>query len=132
MVRPKFCRKIDKLPNRTCFIVKDDLNNDVKNNNSEVILTLDEYEAIRLADFEGLYQEDASEMMNVSRQTFGRIIESAHKKLAEFLVNGSMLKIEGGNVEFLNTVDKCPNCKFGIDKTKKHCPKCKKNMLTEV
>ena len=65
----------------------------------EVVLTVDEFEAIRLADLEGLYQEQAAEKMNVSRQTFGRIIESAHKKVAEALVKGKALKIEGGEFE---------------------------------
>ena len=62
-------------------------------------LTVDELEAIRLADFEGLYQEQAAEKMNVSRQTFGRILESAHKKIADALVNGKALLIKGGSVE---------------------------------
>jgi len=65
----------------------------------EVILTVDEFEAIRLADMVGLYQEKAAEKMDVSRQTFGRIIDSAHKKLAEALVKGKALKIEGGEFE---------------------------------
>jgi predicted DNA-binding protein (UPF0251 family) len=59
---------------------------------AEVLLSLDEYEAIRLADGEGLYQEQAALMMNISRQTFGRIIESAHRKVADVLVNGKALK----------------------------------------
>ena len=66
----------------------------------QVNLTFDELEAIRLADFQGLYQEQAAEKMNISRQTFGRIIESAHKKIADALVNGKALSIEGGPVEF--------------------------------
>jgi predicted DNA-binding protein (UPF0251 family) len=65
----------------------------------EVILTKDEWEAVRLADLEGLYQESAAEMMKISRPTFGRIIESAHRKIADALVNGKALKIEGGNVD---------------------------------
>lgn len=64
----------------------------------KVILTEDELEAVRLADFEGLYQQDAADRMHVSRQTFGRIIESAHKKIADALVTGKALCIEGGNV----------------------------------
>ncbi len=64
-----------------------------------IILTVDEFEAIRLADMEGLYQADAAEKMKVSRQTFGRIIESAHKKIADALVNGKALSIEGGPYE---------------------------------
>ncbi len=66
-------------------------------------LTYDELEAIRLADLEGLYQEKAAEKMNISRQTFGRIIESAHKKIADALVNGKALSIEGGTIELDNT-----------------------------
>ncbi len=49
----------------------------------EVVMTLDEFEAIRLADLDGLYQEQAAAQMNVSRATFSRIIEAAHRKLAE-------------------------------------------------
>jgi predicted DNA-binding protein (UPF0251 family) len=66
-------------------------------------LTYDELEAIRLADLEGLYQEKAAEKMNISRQTFGRIIESAHKKIADALVNGKALSIDGGTVELDNS-----------------------------
>jgi predicted DNA-binding protein (UPF0251 family) len=62
-------------------------------------LTVDELEAVRLADLEGLYQEEAAARMNVSRQTFGRIVEAAHKKIADALVNGKALSIQGGPVE---------------------------------
>ena len=65
----------------------------------EVNLTLDELEAIRLADLSELYQEDAAKKMNISRQTFGNIINSAHKKIADALLNAKALKIEGGTVE---------------------------------
>jgi predicted DNA-binding protein (UPF0251 family) len=65
----------------------------------EVILTVDEFEAIRLTDLEGLYQADAAEKMNISRQTLGRILESAHKKIADALVNGKALLIKGGPIE---------------------------------
>ena len=64
-----------------------------------ITLTVDELEAIRLADLQGLYQEQAAEKMNVSRQTFGRILESAHKKIADALVNGKALSIQGGPIE---------------------------------
>jgi len=64
----------------------------------EVILTLDELEALRLADFEGLYQEQAAEKMNVSRATFARIVESARKKVADAILHGKALRVEGGPV----------------------------------
>jgi len=61
----------------------------------EVKLTIDELEAIRLADFEGLYQEEAAKRMNISRQTFGNTINFAHKKIADVLLNAKALRIEG-------------------------------------
>ena len=70
-----------------------------------VQLTFDEIEAIRLADLQGLYQNQAAEKMNISRQTLGRILESAHKKIADALVNGKALAIEAGPVEFIPPVD---------------------------
>ncbi|MBN2653676.1 MAG: DUF134 domain-containing protein [Nitrospirae bacterium] len=60
----------------------------------EVTLSMDEVEAVSLADLEGLYHEDASRRMKISRQTFGRILETAHKKIADALINGKALKIE--------------------------------------
>jgi predicted DNA-binding protein (UPF0251 family) len=65
----------------------------------EVVVTLDEVEALRLADLEGLYQEKAAEQMKISRPTFSRLIESAHKKVAEALVGGKALRLEGGPVQ---------------------------------
>ncbi len=63
-------------------------------------LTLDEFEALRLADLDGLYQDQAAERMHVSRATFGRIVESARHKVARALLEGLGLVIEGGNVHF--------------------------------
>lgn len=60
----------------------------------QVVLNIDEYEAIRLADLVGMYQEEAAKSMKVSRQTFGRILTEAHSKIANALVNGKAIKIE--------------------------------------
>jgi predicted DNA-binding protein (UPF0251 family) len=65
----------------------------------EVVLGLDGLEAIRLADLEGLYQEEAAARMGVSRATFGRIVAEARRRVAEALVEGKLLRIEGGPVE---------------------------------
>jgi predicted DNA-binding protein (UPF0251 family) len=65
------------------------------------VLTLDEYEAIRLADLDGLYQDEACQRMGVSRPTFGRILDSAHRKLADVLVHAKALRIDGGPVELV-------------------------------
>lgn len=65
----------------------------------EVVLGLDGLEAIRLADLEGLYQEEAAARMGVSRATFGRIVAEARRRVAEALVEGKLLRIEGGPVD---------------------------------
>lgn len=59
----------------------------------EVKLEIDELEALRLADYEGLYQEAAAKQMNISRATFGRIIDAAHRKVAEAILQGKALRI---------------------------------------
>jgi len=64
----------------------------------QVTLKLDEVEALRLADLEGLYQEQAAVQMKISRPTFARIIEVARRKVAEALIHGKALRIEGGTV----------------------------------
>lgn len=62
------------------------------------VLTLDGLEAIRLADLEGLYQEEAAERMGVSRATFARTLAAARRALADALVNGKAVEFEGGTV----------------------------------
>ncbi len=91
---------------------------------------MDEFEAIRLADLEGLYQEQAAERMNVSRQTFGRIVESARRKVAQVLSEGLALRIEGGEVELSEKrTFKCDGCQgiwnepLGTGRPEK-CPEC--------
>lgn len=64
----------------------------------QVTLTLDEVEALRLADLEALYQEVAAKKMKVSRATFARIIEQARRKVADALIHGKALCLEGGAV----------------------------------
>ncbi|OPX32829.1 MAG: hypothetical protein B1H40_01545 [Candidatus Latescibacteria bacterium 4484_181] len=65
---------------------------------SHVVLTVDELEALRLADLEGMSQEEAGQRMKVSRPTFGRIVAQAHKKVADALVNGKAIQIRSGEV----------------------------------
>ncbi len=61
-----------------------------------VLLTVDEFEAVRLKDLEGLEQKEAAEKMDVSQPTLHRILESARKKVADAIVNGKEIRIEGG------------------------------------
>lgn len=63
----------------------------------DVSLTVDEFEAIRLKDLEGLEQTIAAESMHISQPTFHRVIDSARKKVADALINGKAIRIEGGD-----------------------------------
>ena len=71
----------------------------------EIVLGMDELEAMRLTDLEGLYQVAAAEQMGVSRQTIGNILNSAHRKLADALLNGKALRI--GPHEEGETISDC-------------------------
>ncbi|MCK4336270.1 MAG: DUF134 domain-containing protein [Candidatus Aenigmarchaeota archaeon] len=67
----------------------------------EVILTMDEFEAIRLKDYEDVSQTEAAKKMGISQPTFQRIYESARKKLADAIVNGKAIRIEGGQYRMM-------------------------------
>ncbi len=90
MSRPKKCRCVSCTPNTSYFKPKGVPIIQLE----EVSLSLDEIEAIRLADYEGYYHEDAAKKMKVSRATFGRILNEARRKVAEAVVNGKALRIE--------------------------------------
>lgn len=103
MPRPLKCRRIQQRPCSTGFKPAGVRGCDLE----EVLLTLDEFEALRLADLDGLYQEDAAERLGVSRQTFGNIVKSARAKVADCLVNAKKLTIEGGAVEYVGNRSRC-------------------------
>jgi uncharacterized protein len=97
----------------------------------EIVLTVDEFEAVRLADREALYYEEAADVMNISRQTFGRIIQSARQKTAEALVEGKALRIEGGTVHMIEKRKfQCDGCGHGWEAPlgtgrPSSCPQCR-------
>jgi uncharacterized protein len=66
-------------------------------NLKEILINLDELEAMRLADYEGLYHEKAALKMSVSRPTFGRILGEARRKVTTALIEGKALRIEATN-----------------------------------
>jgi predicted DNA-binding protein (UPF0251 family) len=74
-----------------------------------VRLLVEEAEAIRLKDLEGLEQEACAERMHISRPTFRRVLESGRRKLADALINGKTIQIEGGNFGLPQTRFKCNN-----------------------
>jgi predicted DNA-binding protein (UPF0251 family) len=75
----------------------------------EVNLTIEEAEAIRLKELEGLEQEAGAAKMNVSRPTFQRILASARQKMADALLNGKAIRIEGGNFTVSQRRFRCAN-----------------------
>ncbi len=91
-MRPKKTRWIKCMPGERCFKPRCKPLNKLEG----VYLSLDEFEAIRLACLEGLKQIDAARKMKISRPTFSRIITSAHRKIADGLVNIKVIRIEGG------------------------------------
>ena len=98
-------------------------------------LALDEYEAIRLADYLGLDHAEAALEMEISRSTFSRLIEKSRKIIAQFLIEGKELYIEGGNIHFRDNVICCQNCghmfKISIATSLTECPECSsKNLLS--
>lgn len=92
MPRPRRCRRIWFEPSTTYFKPAG-----VRMINlSEVVLTLDEFEAVRLKDLEGLEEEAAAKKMGISQPTFNRIVNAARKKIADAIVYGKAIKITGG------------------------------------
>jgi len=93
-----------------------------------VDLSLDEYEAIRLSDYEGLDHAAAAQKMGVSRPTFTRLHDRASRKVAQFLVEGARLSIGGGQVHFRENLYRCNECKrvfpVQIGTELSECPEC--------
>lgn len=75
----------------------------------EARISIEEAEAIRLKDLEGMEQEECAQKMNVSRSTFARILLSARQKVADALLNGKAIRIEGGNYELTKRSFRCGN-----------------------
>lgn len=102
----------------------------------EVTLTVDECEAIRLADLENLSQEDAGEKMGISRATFGRIIQQARKNVADAIINGKAIRIEGGNyrIDMQEGDFLCKSCgkdwaESSESEGQSECPSCKEHEI---
>ena len=95
MPRPVQTRQIDFVPRVVCFKPAGMPRAGLE----EVALTLDELEAVRLADLHGLYQEQAAPKMGISRSAFARTLESGRNKIADALVHGKSLRMEGGIVQ---------------------------------
>jgi predicted DNA-binding protein (UPF0251 family) len=123
--RPK-CRRIAHEPPAAAFKPAGIPGRDLET----TVLQLDEMEALRLADLEGLYQDEAARRMRISRATFGRVVEEARRKVVEALLESRMLVFEGGPVEMAAMrVFHCEDCgadfevPFGTGRPAE-CPHC--------
>jgi predicted DNA-binding protein (UPF0251 family) len=108
MPRPRRCRWIRALPNVSYFKPRGIPLAQLE----EVILNVDEHEAIRLSDVKGLEQEEAAERMKVSRQTFGRVLASARRKIADAIINAKAIRIEGGDFVVADRIFRCHVCGY--------------------
>ncbi|OGU17250.1 MAG: hypothetical protein A2X61_16890 [Ignavibacteria bacterium GWB2_35_12] len=123
MSRPRKCRFVERFPASTFFKPSGIMMRNLEKN----IISHDELESLRLADLEAMFHEDAAMQMGISRATFGRIVEKARYIVADALINGKALVIEGGDFcsdfilnEQKNKItsrnfissrrDKCKNC----------------------
>ena len=104
MARPTKFRRVEFFPEDDFFVPCGKPKCEIE----EIVLKVEELEAMRLKDIEELNQEECAEKMEVSRPTFQRILLSAREKVADSLINGKMIRIEGGNF----TLNICPiQCK---------------------
>ncbi len=108
--RPRKWRKVCMLPKSDSF---GPLNLEV-DNHTNIVMTIEEYETIRLIDLEANTQEECASKMNIARTTVQGIYLLARKKLAQSLINGKPLKIEGGDYELCNGCVK--NCSYNYCK----------------
>lgn len=136
MARPTKWRKIENVPAVSYFAPSKEERPELAEN----ILKLEELEAVRLKDLVGLEQGECAERMEISRPTFQRILLSAREKIADSLVNGKALHIEGGNFTQNICRVRCLNCGKEWTESLEHlesvgqehyvCPACGSKTLT--
>jgi len=123
MPRPFKNRKINGLFNSDCYKP----NGIPMSMLTSIELSVDELEALRLADLENMYQDAAAEKMGVSRQTFGNIVKSARKKVADAIINGKALKIVSRGLSYSDSIRCCRGCgmiwRKAVEK-QAACPTC--------
>jgi len=124
MARPQFNRIVHEPPLFTDFKPIGVRGHDLE----QIVLTLDEFEAFRLADQLGLSHASAADEMEISRSTFSRLIEKARKKIADFIILGKTLTIGGGTVHFRVNIIQCKDCghmfKINFEQNITECPTC--------
>ncbi len=108
MPRPRKWRRVCRLPESNLY---GPLNGVHPQQDGVVAMSVDEYEAIRLIDLENLTQEECAEQMNIARTTVQRIYAEARRKIAEALVRGRILRIEGGEYKLCDGLEE--GCRWG-------------------
>lgn len=128
MSRPLKCRRVEFFPDVESF-----LPNGEPGDKKEYTIKVEELEAMRLKDVEGLSQEACADKMCVSRQTFQIIIDDARKKIALALMNGAAIRITGGCFATKACRLKCAVCGYeydpAVEEDKICCPKCGSNQI---
>lgn len=126
MPRPRKRRRVGFMPKVTYFQPVG-LDEQIR----EELITVDEIEALRLKDVEGLDQEDCAELMGVAQSTFQRILTAARKKLSTAILDGKAIRIEGGDYKLVPYKLECRNCGHDWMKTNwssednaAKCPRC--------
>ncbi|MBN2421729.1 DUF134 domain-containing protein [Candidatus Woesearchaeota archaeon] len=133
MVRPKRFRFIGRKPTIDYFKPRGIPLSELQ----EINLTHEEYEALRLKEIGNYDQKKAAELMNISQPTYSRILDSARKKVADAIINGKVLKIEGGVFKMVQRKFKCFQCQlewevaFGTGRPSK-CPNCQSTNIHRV
>jgi len=127
MSRPQKCRRVEFMPGITYFKPAGVPLRELE----EVCMSVEEAEALRLKDLEGMEQEQGAEKMNISRPTFQRILASARQKIADAILNGKAIKIEGGNFQLIWRRFRCnQGHEWELDNPvstiPERCPKCRR------
>ncbi len=124
MARPKKERIVKRPPLYSSFKPTGIMRSELQ----RITMSLDEYEAVRLADYMQMDHKEASVEMEISRSTFTRLLEKARKKLSSLLIEGKELCIEGGIVHFSGNLIRCESCgrmyHTGFEAEMNLCPHC--------
>ena len=128
MARPPKPRRVEFMPEVTVFKPVGVPRRHVE----EVVLSVEELEALRLKDLEGLEQGECAARMNISRPTFQRVLTSSRSKVADALVRGKALRVEGGHYRLAERRFRCRECRYefalsfgdGQRGVELHCPAC--------
>lgn len=130
MVRPKRFRQIFREPQFRCFKPDSEENGDLI---KPVEVTLDEFEAMRLKDYENIKQQKAAKIMDISQPTFHRTLNSARGKIAKALIEGKIIKIKGSIL--MTEKYRCKSCGFewsSPEKEYEKCPDCQSEYIYKI